>query len=147
MSNTDPHGLPKPTGSASIFSPDSGGEVAGVEFELPVSILERVFAKSLGLTAEELRFVFIEPTPAIEKAVSQFAKGDPGRAGQRMIDTCLYAIGGKRVNLVQATLDRWYKAIGPKGRAIVGQIFMDEFANVDAAEVEDVKKTGKSVTC
>lgn len=145
---TDAHGLPAThNATRSIADPNSGPEMDGECFTLPESILERASARQAGLTREELTFMFVEPTPAMEKQVAAFARGDQGRAGQRMIDTCLWAIGGKRVGMNQTVLDRWYKAIGTKGRSIVAQIFMDRFASLTAEELEEVKQTGKSVTC
>ena len=147
----DPLGLtasPARSGDpASLVTPPVRGDVDGFRYKLPDSLLTSANGKRYGLTPEDLYFVIIEPTQAIEKAVAKFANGDNLRFGQRLMDSCLYMIGGQHVNLNQAKLDAWYKAIGNAGRQIFSAIFMEAFLTISPDVIEEVKKSGEAVTC
>lgn len=142
----DPLGLPASPGSASspagILNPHGGPEIDYYEFSLPEAALNLPQAKRYGLTREDLTFGLREPTADLEKAAARFAQGDNGRAGQRLFESCIYTIGGKKVAMNQAMLDNWFKAIG-KFRHAVFVIYMEDFASVKPEDVEAVRNTGK----
>ena len=147
---TDPLGLHKAPAShnmADIMTPPKGGDVDGFRYKLPDALLTNAAGRRYGLQPDDLWFVLIEPTQAIEKAVAKFAAGDQMRFGQRLMDSCLYMIGKSHVNLSQPRLDAWYKSIGNAGRQIVSTIFMDAFLNISPDVIEEVKKSGEAVTC
>ena len=146
----DPMGLTATTRSgdpASLVSAPPRGDTDGFRYRLPESLLTTAAGKRYGLTAEDLSFVIIEPTQAIEKSVAKFAQGDNLRFGQRLMDCCLYMIGSQHVNLNQAKLDAWYKAIGNAGRQIFSAIFMEAFLTISPDVIAEVKASGEAVTC
>ena len=145
---TDALGLPSTSREpANIANPPKGGDVDGFRYTLPESLLTAAAGRRYGLVPADLSFVLIEPTQAIEKAVAKFASGDQARFGQRLMDSCLYMIGGSHVNLNQQRLDSWYKAIGNSGRQIVSTIFMEAFLTISPDVIEAVKTSGEAVTC
>lgn len=150
MANTsDALGLPAPQGARdqhSIMSPPTV-ERDGIRFLLPDWLLNKAVCRRFGLTADELSFTFVEPTPAMEKAAAKFAAGDQAKFGQRLVDSCLAMIGNKPVNMNQSMLDTWYRKIGVQGRQIVSQIFLEEFMVVAPDVIQAVKEAGEPVTC
>jgi hypothetical protein len=146
----DALGLPTVRASgdpASLVSPPPRGDTDGFRYKLPDALLSTAAGKRYGLTADNLSFVFIEPTPAIEKSCHKFSNGDASRYGQRLIDSCLYMIGSQHVNLNQAMLDGWYKAIGNTGRKLVETIFLEAFMTISPDVIAEVKASGEAVTC
>jgi len=147
---TDPLGLPSNRGStpapANILQPPPLAPVDGVRMKLPDFLLETANGKRYNLTAQDLFFTLIEPTPMIEKAAAKFGAGDNAKIGQRLLDSCLLEIGDERTNMNQAMIDGWYRRIGNQGRKIVAQIFMEDFMSVPADVIEQVRATGEPVT-
>jgi hypothetical protein len=146
----DALGLPTVRASgdpASLVSPPPRGDTDGFRYKLPDALLSTAAGKRYSLRPEDLYFVIIEPTTAIEKSVAKFAQGDNARFGQRLMDSCLYMIGDKHVNLNQKMLDDWYKAIGNTGRQIFSAIFMEAFLTLSPDVIAEVKASGEAVTC
>jgi hypothetical protein len=146
----DPMGLLQGAGAAAqpanILKPPVR-EVDGYEFTLPTRLLDTAPAKRYGLLEKDLTFVFIEPTPSIEKSAKKFAGGDPEKFGERIMDMCLYSIGGEVVNLNQSRMDSWYLQIGTTGRHLVKTIYLRNFATVTDDDINAVEASKKAVTC
>ena len=113
------------------------------QFTLPRSIAASSEWKTSALPEADLTFVLAEPTTADEENARKFAKGDPIKYSDRLLEICTIKIGNEMTHMNHARITGWQDAIGPKGRKLVEgkwmecyQVSAEEAAEMDATEKE-----------
>jgi hypothetical protein len=122
-------------------TPQSDRERPFVQYTIDPGYLGMDWAEA-GFSDEDATFRLIELTPmATERAIKLGGKNQ-AKASTELIYAAIWQVGGWKTRNKRKDLERWYDAIGGRGRKLVEAAFM-ALNSVEEDDVETFLASGK----
>jgi len=112
-----------------------------LEYTLPADKLGLGWPDS-GFTDKDRAFRLVEITPRQQDQAAKIAGNNPSRLGRELMFAALWQVGDWKTRRERDRLDKWWEAIGSKGRRLVEAAFM-AMQSVEDDEVDSFLASGR----
>lgn len=112
-----------------------------LEYTLPADKLGLAWPDS-GFTDADRTFRLVEITPRQQDQAAKIAGNNPSKLGRELMFAALWDVGGWKTRRERDRLEKWWEAIGSKGRRLVEAAFM-KMQSVEDDEVDSFLASGR----
>lgn len=112
-----------------------------LEYTLPAAKLGLGWPDS-EFADSDRTFRLVEITPRQQDQAAKIAGNNPSKLGRELMFASLWEVGGWKTRRERDRLDRWWEAIGSKGRRLVEAAFM-RMQSVEDDDIDSFLDSGR----